>query len=37
MNNQKQFGVWMDSHQATIVGSDNTEGAPLTVFAHVKG
>ena len=37
MNNQKQFGVWMDSHQATVVGSDNTEGAPLTVFAHVKG
>lgn len=37
MSNQRQFGVWMDNHHATVVGSDNTEGAPLTVFAHVKG
>lgn len=37
MNNKKQFGVWMDNHQATIVGSDNTDGAALTVLAHVKG
>ena len=37
MINQKQFGVWMDNHQATVVGSDNTEGETLTVLAHVKG
>jgi stalled ribosome rescue protein Dom34 len=37
MNNQKQFGVWMDNHQAAVVGSENTEGEPLTVLAHVKG
>ncbi|MFZ1800652.1 MAG: hypothetical protein WAU24_12375 [Chitinophagaceae bacterium] len=37
MNNQKQFGVWMDNHQATIVGSENAEGGPLTILAHVKG
>jgi stalled ribosome rescue protein Dom34 len=36
MNNQKQFGVWMDNHSAAIVGSENTEG-PLTVLAHIKG
>jgi stalled ribosome rescue protein Dom34 len=36
MNNQKQFGVWMDNHNASIVGSENTEG-PLTVLAHIKG
>ena len=37
MNYQKQFGVWMDNHQATIVGSDNATGDTLTVLAHVKG
>jgi len=37
MNNQKQFGVWMDNHQATVVGSENAEGGPLTILAHVKG
>lgn len=37
MNNQKQFGVWMDSHNAAVVGSGNIEDGPLTVLAHVKG
>ena len=37
MNNKKQFGVWMDNHQAVIVGNDKAEGEPLTVVAHVKG
>jgi len=37
MNNQKQFGVWMDNHNAAVVGSDNTESDTLTVLAHVKG
>ncbi len=37
MNNQKQFGVWMDNHQAAVVGSENSEDGPLTVLAHVKG
>jgi len=36
MNNQKQFGVWMDNHNAAVVGSESTEG-PLTVLAHIKG
>lgn len=36
MNNQKQFGVWMDSHNASVVGSETLEG-PLTVLAHIKG
>ncbi len=36
MNNQKQFGVWMDTHQATIVGS-KVEGGILTLLAHVEG
>ena len=37
MNNQKQFGVWMDNHNAAIVGNGNTEDGPLKVLAHVKG
>ncbi|MEJ7586995.1 MAG: hypothetical protein WKI04_05490 [Ferruginibacter sp.] len=37
MNNQKQFGVWMDNHQATVVGSENTDGGSMTVIARIKG
>jgi hypothetical protein len=31
---QKQFGVWMDTQHATVVGSD-TEAGTLKVLAHV--
>lgn len=37
MNNQKQFGVWMDNHQATVVGSENAGEGSFTVLAHIKG
>ena len=37
MNNQKKFGVWMDTQHATVVGSDNTETETLTVLAHIEG
>lgn len=37
MNNQKQYGVWMDNHNAAVVGNGNTEGDPFIVIAHVKG
>lgn len=37
MNTQKNYGVWMDNHQATIVGSENPEGESLSVLAHIKG
>ena len=36
MNNQKQFGVWMDNHHATIVGNGGTQDSPFTLLAHVK-
>jgi hypothetical protein len=36
MSDQKKFGVWMDTHHATVVGSDNSEAGTLTVLAHVK-
>lgn len=37
MINQKHFGVWMDTHQAAIVGKEDSEGGPLTVLAHIDG
>jgi ribosomal protein S11 len=37
MNNHKQFGVWMDSHQATIAGPSNNENTDLVILAQVKG
>ena len=37
MITQKQFGVWMDTHHATIVGSENTETGALVIVAHIKG
>ena len=37
MINQKQFGVWMDTHHATIVGTDNAGTGGLIVLAHVIG
>lgn len=33
--NQKKFGVWMDSHQATIVSSEATDGNDFAVIGHV--
>ena len=37
MANQKQFGVWMDTQHATIVGRENIEDGPLVILGHVKG
>jgi len=36
MNNQKQFGVWLDNRNASVVGSESIDG-PFTVLAHIKG
>ncbi|WP_369766140.1 hypothetical protein [Flavobacterium sp. WC2429] len=32
--NKKQFGVWMDSHQATIVGRENVVSGKFVVLGH---
>ncbi len=37
MINLKQFGIWMDSHSATVVGSDNSENDNLVVLAQIQG
>jgi stalled ribosome rescue protein Dom34 len=34
--NKKQFGIWMDSQHATIVGRDKTETGEFVVLAHEK-
>jgi stalled ribosome rescue protein Dom34 len=36
MNNQKQFGVWMDTHKATVVGNDEEAAGGWMLLAHVK-
>ena len=37
MTNQKQFGVWMDTHHATVVGNENGDTGALKVLAHIEG
>ena len=37
MIQQKQFGVWMDTHQATVVAKESTEAGELVIVAHTKG
>lgn len=34
--NKKQFGIWMDSHHATIVGREQVETGNFVVLAHVE-
>ena len=33
---KKQFGVWMDSHHATIVGRENVDSGDFVVLGHEK-
>ena len=32
--NKKQFGIWMDSHQATILGRENIDNGDFVVIAN---
>jgi stalled ribosome rescue protein Dom34 len=34
--NKKQFGIWMDSHHATVVGRQNIDNGDFVVLNHVK-
>jgi len=34
--NKKQFGIWMDSHQATIIGREKSESGEFVVLAHAE-
>ena len=33
---KKQFGVWMDSQHATVIGKTDPESTDLVVLGHVK-
>jgi stalled ribosome rescue protein Dom34 len=35
-NKKKQFGVWMDSHHATVVGRINVDNGDFVVLGHAK-
>jgi stalled ribosome rescue protein Dom34 len=37
MNNQKQFGVWMNTQGATIVGREEPEAESVKLLASVSG
>jgi stalled ribosome rescue protein Dom34 len=37
MIQKKQFGVWLDTQNATIVGTENTETGELVILAQTKG
>lgn len=34
--NKKQFGIWMDSHHATITGRQNIDKGDFVILDHVK-
>lgn len=34
--NKKQFGVWMDSQNATIIGRENIDSGDFVVLGHAK-
>lgn len=34
--NKKQFGVWMDTHNATIIGREDADANEFMVLGHVK-
>ena len=36
MSNTKQFGVWMDSHHATILGREHVDSGDFIILGHVK-
>jgi stalled ribosome rescue protein Dom34 len=34
--NKKQFGIWMDSHNATVVGRAQVDTGNFVIIAHTK-
>lgn len=34
--NKKQFGVWLDSHHATVVGREDIVDGPFIILGHIK-
>lgn len=36
IKNKKQFGIWMDSHHATIVGRESIETGNFIILGHAE-
>jgi stalled ribosome rescue protein Dom34 len=36
VKNKKQFGIWMDSHHATIVGREHIDSGDFILLGHAK-
>ena len=36
VKNKKQFGIWLDSRQATIVGNEGSDVGEFAVLGHAK-
>lgn len=36
VKNKKQFGIWMDSHHATLIGRENVDTGTFVVLTHAK-
>ena len=36
VKNKKQFGVWMDSHHATVIGRKNIDSGDFVVLGHAE-
>ena len=36
IKSKKQFGVWMDSHHAAVVGSEDIDTGVFKIIGHVK-
>lgn len=36
LQNKKQFGVWMDSRNATVVGRTNVDNGDFVIMGHVE-
>ena len=36
MSGKKEFGVWMDSHHATVVGRENVTDGEFVVLGHIN-
>ncbi len=36
LKNKKQFGVWMDSHHATVIGHEDAASRSFSIVGHVE-
>ena len=37
MSNHKQFGIWIDKNNATVIGREQVDSGDFIILAHVRG